>query len=608
MAVEGNLEPQYSYVAPPAPPVRSILGADFGSVHTRVVFIDQVDGQYRLISRAQSLTTADPPFGDVTIGLIRALDQITALIGRNFMSNKQIAIGTGMVGVGADQFFATASGGRPMRVVLVGLMPDVSLASGKNALGSVYIDLVDTLGIGDLRTEEQQVNTILNKRPDLILVVGGTDNGATGTMRTLLKTVALAISLLPMGARPVVLYAGNEALQDEVEALLGEQVQLFTARNVRPTLESERLAGAQLELAVAYGTYKANVGGYTDILNLSKLGLLPSANSAVNIVRYLGELPGAGLGVVSVDVGASTVTLCASIRKRPTISIRSDLGLGQSAVSSVQRVGIPNITRWLTYKATDNEVLDYAFNKTLRPATVPADMPELEMELAIARELVRDALAEARQSWPGFSKGVLLPPLNPIIGAGAVLTEALEPGMSAMVLLDALQPSGVTRIRLDPYGVIAALGAAVYLTPLAAVQVLDSGGLLDLGTALSPEGQTRDNDAMEITVKYGGGRTVKRIVPNNSFRLIDLGGGETAQITVKLARGLTINGKRRLTLEVEGGAAGIICDTRGRPLRLPTDLARRKEMMNRWYAGARNLSALPGATASDKAEPQSQGA
>jgi uncharacterized protein (TIGR01319 family) len=332
--------------------LRNLLGADFGSVNTRVVFIDQVDGKYRLISRAQAYTTADPPFGDVTVGLVRALEQITSLIGRFFLINKKIAIGGSSANAGADQFVATASGGRPMRALLVGLMPDVSLASGKNALGSVYVDLVDTLGIGDLRTEEEQVNTILRQRPDLIFIVGGTDNGATNTMINLVKTVRLAVSFLPAESRPVVLYAGNEALTAQVQELLDNEVNLFTARNVRPTLETERLAGAQLELAVAYGAYKANAGGFADVLSLSKLGVLPTANSFTNIVRFLGEQPGAEQGVLIVDVGASTVTLCATIRKQPFVNIRSDLGLGQSAVSSVELIGTDNIARWLSYPVT----------------------------------------------------------------------------------------------------------------------------------------------------------------------------------------------------------------------------------------------------------------
>ena len=54
--------------------VHSIISADFGSVTTRTVFFDVVGGEFRLISRAQTLTTDAPPLVDVGIGLRRTLE------------------------------------------------------------------------------------------------------------------------------------------------------------------------------------------------------------------------------------------------------------------------------------------------------------------------------------------------------------------------------------------------------------------------------------------------------------------------------------------------------------------------------------------------------
>src|SRR5579863_8775753 len=96
-------------------PVHSILAADFGSVHTRLVLIDQVAGQYRLVSYAQTLTTAGPPFGNVTIGMERAIEQLSSQTGRVFAGHGgELLIGERADGSGVDQFIATASGGRPM--------------------------------------------------------------------------------------------------------------------------------------------------------------------------------------------------------------------------------------------------------------------------------------------------------------------------------------------------------------------------------------------------------------------------------------------------------------------------------------------------------------
>ena len=45
--------------------------------------------------------------------------------------------------------------------------------------------------------------------------------------------------------------------------------------------------------------------------------------------------------------------------------------------------------------------------------------------------------------------------------------------------------------------------------------------------------------------------------------------GVSAEVTIKLRRGLTIDGKRRIKRRVVAGAAGIIFDARGRPLVMP---------------------------------------
>ncbi len=223
----------------------------------------------------------------------------------------------------------------------------------------------------------------------------------------------------------------------------------------------------------------------------------------------------------------------------------------------------------------------------MRPSTVPQTAQDLEFEYAIARELIRNAVAGARAGWRGIPRGDLLPAMRPIIGAGAVLASVIDPGIGALLMLDALQPVGISELQLDPYGVIAALGGVAYLEPLAVVQVLETGGLFRLGTAISPLGNTRDSKAMDVTVRIGD-RTVQRSVPAGGIQVIDLPTGQKGRVTIKLSSGLTLNGKREVTLDVEGGAAGLILDGRGRPFSPPKDIERRAQVLPRWYGAVRS--------------------
>lgn len=559
----------------------AILAADIGGVHTRAVLLDLVEGQYRLISRAQALTTAAPPVGDVAVGLRHALDKMTLQTGRYFMDNQNNILLRGTQdGSGANAFFATASAGRPMRVTLAGLMPDVSLAAARRALNSTYIELTDVLSLNDTRTPEAQLNTLLRNQPDVIFVVGGTNDGATAPIRELLKTIRFGV-LLSLDPKPAVLYAGNEALHAEVADMLRADTRLYIAPNVRPDLRSDSLEAVELELALLYGEWRAaSVGGFEEVKSLSDMGVLPTAQAGANIVRFLGELPENPTGALLIDVGSGITSVTAGFKGDVSTTLRADLGLGISAVLATQAVGAPAVARWLSFVASDTEIIDYAWNKTFRPTTIPAVQHDLELEGAILREIVKMAVNGARHAWNGRA----IP--NRIIAAGGGLAVEHNPALGALLLLDGLQPTGVITIHLDPFGLIPALGAVAYLDSAAAIQTLDSG-ILPLITAICPDGRASGSVAMEVIVKYAGGREIGRSVPAGSLRLIPIPAGQKARVTIKLSRGLSLGGKRRVTIDVESGTTALLCDGRGRPISLSRDVNRRAANLQKWYAAIR---------------------
>lgn len=115
-------------------PVSSILAADFGSVRTRVVLIDVVDGEYRLVARESGQTTLGYPVDDLSVGLHQLLDHLEQVTGRRFYNQLgQIVTPEDENRTGVDLFITTASAGRPIRAVLVGLMPEISITSALRA-------------------------------------------------------------------------------------------------------------------------------------------------------------------------------------------------------------------------------------------------------------------------------------------------------------------------------------------------------------------------------------------------------------------------------------------------------------------------------------------
>ena len=118
----------------------SILAADFGSVQTRVVLLDVVDGEYRLVGRGAGITTAGYPINDVSVGLQRIISQMAQIGQRRLLDDRgQVITPEDNQRRGVDYFLTTASLGRPMRAVMVGLMPEMSLLNGLRAISSALI-------------------------------------------------------------------------------------------------------------------------------------------------------------------------------------------------------------------------------------------------------------------------------------------------------------------------------------------------------------------------------------------------------------------------------------------------------------------------------------
>ncbi len=336
-------------------PENSILAVDFGNVHTRAILIDLVEGVYRLVARAEDRTTGGFPISDVGAGFRRVVQQLSVNTGRRFLNAEgTIITPEQMDRSGVDAFIATASIGRPLRTVLIGLMPGMSIASAQRAAAGTYVEIFDVISLEDMRTPQEKLNAIVAARPDLVFITGGTERGATTPLLELARVARLALRL--MGSKTNVLYAGNSALASQIQTLFEDVATVFVADNVRPGLEDENLSAAQSQLASAFDAFTEQRGlGFDEISYVSNVGVLPTAQSYHAIVGYLGKTTKRG-GVLAVDVGSAVSTMSASVKGRVSTNIRTDIGLGHSARSTLDAVTLEAVRKWLPFFATDNEI------------------------------------------------------------------------------------------------------------------------------------------------------------------------------------------------------------------------------------------------------------
>jgi hypothetical protein len=203
--------------------------------------------------------------------------------------------------------------------------------------------------------------------------------------------------------------------------------------------------------------------------------MLPSGRSFANVCQYFASLNDER--VLGVDLGSSSVTLTMAAADGIQLAIRTDLGMGQPAANLLKSISPELIANWIPEEIDVAEVADYVMNKSTHPATVPLTETDLHLEQALAREVLHCALLETAVEWGWQQSGRLIqmPNFGMLLAHGSTFANAPRPGQVMLMLLDALQPTGIFSVALDQYGVLPPLGALAAELPLVVVQTLDAG-------------------------------------------------------------------------------------------------------------------------------------
>lgn len=568
----------------------TLLAVDFGSANTRALLFDVVESGYRFVGYGEAPSTVNAPYHDASEGLHHALEALQAVTGRQVLDeHAQLTMPATVDGRGVDSFVATSSAGPAVRTLLVGLLPDVSLASARRLAASSYTNVLDTFSLGDVRGEDEQIDAVIAARPELLIIAGGSDGGATRALLKLVETVGLACHLLPPGSHTKALFVGNADLQPRMNELLSRVSAVHAAPNVQPELGHEQLGPAAAEMGRVYEEIRLEqVGGFAQLAQWAGGRIYPTAQAQGTFARFLSKLPAWSRGVLSVDIGASSTSIAAAWDGDLRLSVQAGLGLGAGAASALGDSPADQATRWMPAAVSDDAFREFFWHKTVHPATVPADPGELWLELALARQVIRTAVRRARPDWPASApapRPELLPWFGLILGSGAVLGQAPRPGLAALVLLDALQPCGVTRLLIDAYHLGPALGAAATVNPLLVSQVYESGAFLDLGTAVSLIGRARLGDpacSVKLTDEAGAEAQVEAAF--GTLAVLPLAPGHTGKLTIRPKPGFNAGfgpGRGR-TMAVSGGVLGVVIDARGRPIALPRGAEQRQDLVKQW--------------------------
>ncbi|CAG0954664.1 hypothetical protein ANAEL_00267 [Anaerolineales bacterium] len=569
----------------------SILAVDVGAANTRAVMFDVVEGEYRFVASGIAPSTAEAPVKDVSEGVRNAIINLQTILGKSLLDDSRDLITPSQPnGSGVDGLVVTISAGPPIKAAVVGLLKDVSLESARKLTESTYARVVETLSLNDRRKPDQQIDALLRVQPDLIVVTGGTDGGASRSIQKLLEPIGLAGFILPKEKLPAILYAGNEKVAEDIKSLIGSFASvLHLSPNVRPSLETEDLEPAKHELArMVVNVRKRQIKG-VDVLDLWSGGhMLPTAYATGRMVRFLSKVYSTEKGILSIDLGASAAVISAGFKDKSTLNVYPQFGLGENLAGLLNYTTLGDILRWSPLDISEGVLRDYLYQKSLYPSTIAATKEDFAIAQSVARQVLYLAMQSARRDFPRnvpHIKQSLSPLFDPILAGGGALSDAARPGYGLLLLLDTLQPVGVTTVILDQNNLLPLLGVAAAQNNILPVQVIESGAFLSVGTVVVPVVSAHyGTPILRATLTYANGSEARVDLKFGGLESLPLSSGESGKLTIQCLRGADIGfgPGRGGTIPVTGGALGVVFDGRGRPLDLPSDPVRRRELIKKW--------------------------
>jgi uncharacterized protein (TIGR01319 family) len=597
-----------------------IVATDCGSTTTKAIMIERNEaGEYRLVARGEAPTTVEKPFEDVTIGVTNAMNELEEVsetkVPEGYKAAKRSLIKDGQVWrmikegkrnaertndyEGSDLYVSTSSAGGGLQMMVAGVVKSMSAESAERAALGAGAILMDTLAVDDGRKDFQKVERLRKLRPDIILMSGGTDGGTKIHLIDMAEVIRRADPKPRFGDMKLpVIFAGNVEVREEVKEVLGETIELNIVDNLRPTLDTENLDPAREEIHELFLEHvMQQAPGYNKLLEWASYDVMATPNAVGKLLKSYADQE--GINILGVDIGGATTDVFSVFEGIYNRTVSANLGMSYSICNVLKETGTENIARWLPFEIDPFEVRNRLRNKMIRPTTIPQAYEDLLIEQAVSREALRLAFIH-HKSLARSLKGVQqqrdvgqifdqaesgstlikMMNLDMIIGSGGVLSHAPMRAQSALMMMDAYQPEGVTMLTVDSIFMMPHLGVLSEHFFEAAKQVFDYDCIVKCGHCISPVGTGKEGDAMVTVVGDG----INESITVGQIKVLPLGRHEFKNVTITPTKNFDVGAGKgnKIEAKLEGGTVGIVIDGRGRPLVLPEDLTTRISKLREW--------------------------
>ena len=358
--------------------MKAVLLIDFGSTYTKLTAVD-VDSAC-ILSTAASYTTVQTDINDGLTAGLQLLEQKTGKITY-------------------DACYACSSAAGGLRMVTSGLVPELTGEAAKMAsLGAG----AKTVGIYAFQLTEEDVEEIRKAKPDIFLLVGGTDGGNT---ECILHNAKMLATLPP--EFPIVV-AGNRTAAGECRRILKDH-EVYVCPNVMPKFGTLQVEPAQKQIREIFLNRIVQAKGLSKAAELLSDIMMPTPSAVLQAMELLaqgceGE---SGIGdLIAVDVGGATTDIYSIADGMPehmnTVfkglpepfakrTVEGDIGMRYSVQGIVDAAGIRRICE--LSGLSEERVCELVEDLKAHTDKVPNGDEELEaLDFALASAAVEEAV------------------------------------------------------------------------------------------------------------------------------------------------------------------------------------------------------------------------
>ena len=582
------------------------LITDCGSTTTKAILVEKQGDEYRQTCRAEAPTTVEEPLGDITIGVRDALEQLELQSGRAILDEAGQIIRPSRDGQGVDLYLSTCSAGGGLRLLVVGLVERMSAQTARRAALGAGAVVTNIISCDDPSPMDEQLGSLRDACPDMVLFVGGVEDGARAPVQQLAEQLAAnrpQHRCVDHGKLPLI-FAGNSRVARDVIRTLSSGFSCYEVENLRPTLEDEVILPVRDKIQELFLDHvMTRAPGFGNLVDLVDAPIKPTPRAVGDLLQDVASAE--ERSILLADLGGATTDIFTVIDGTFERTVSANLGVSYSAAQVLCECGFESIAKWLPFEIDEAALFNSVLGKTVRPITIPDSFFELWIEQALAREALGLAVRyHFGQEWglkgarSARSAGSFLGPVTGerrhsiadvdlIIASGGVLSSAPDPWQTAAMMVDALLPEGITALAKDSIFMIPHLGVLLGSDKDVAREVFERDCLQYLGTCVAPTGKPRpDRICLEYEVSFeqtGVSRT--GALSWGELRCLETPSDGNVSVVLSPARGSDVGfGKgKQWTGQLAGGLAGIVLDCRGRPLVMQKKDEEKMKQMKRWF-------------------------